>query len=276
MKLSQADCDRYYRLMWSLHLFVGKKQQCLPEGVETLEDYECLDAMNKLLIRPAVFDNPTVIDEFVEENAQTFPQADLDLMSSWKQAVTGTFHIERLLKKHAIFIAEEQSAVYGVWGLHDDFSELIPKQALPTMVEAVLLPFEGKIIYDGLLQGYGVFFGSGIQADLKEIYMRAKQTKSIITDLLAVPTPSEVTVLPHSQSWESEIADLKQIAKHLRGGGGQSPLCSPAFSLIRASLELAELATTNSQDTAQILKAIEKCDRLISKAEIAVYRGIYY
>ena len=274
MKLSQADYDRYFKLMWSLQFFVGQTQQFLPQGVETVEDYEGLDAMEKMPIRSALFANPAVIDDFVAENAQALPQADLELVSSWKQAVNGTFYIERILKKHAIFIAEEQEAVYGVWGLYDDFADLIPKQALPTRVEAVLLPFEGKIIYDGLLQGYNVFFGSGIQADLKEIYMSAKHAQRIVTDLLAAPTSSEVTVLPPSQSWEAEIADLKQIAKKLRGGAGQSPVCSPAFSLVRASLELAELATTNSQDMAKLLKTIEKCDRLLTQAESAIYRGL--
>ncbi|MEM9536464.1 MAG: hypothetical protein AAGA40_12435 [Cyanobacteria bacterium P01_E01_bin.45] len=144
------------------------------------------------------------------------------------------------------------------------------------MVEAVLLPFEGKIIYDGLLQGYNIFFGSGIQEDLKEIYMRAKHAKSIITDLLAVPSSSGVTVLEPGKSWESQISDLKQIAKKLRGGAGQSPLCSPAFSLVRASLELAELATSNSQDATQMLKTLEKCDHLISQAETAIYRGMNF
>lgn len=170
MKLSQADCDRYFKLMWGLQFYVGQRQQLLPSGDIAADEYEGLDAMEKLPIRAALFANPTLIDDYVADNTQALPQVDLDLVSTWKQAVTGTFYIERILKKHAIFIAQEQRAVYGVWGLHDDFAELIPKQALPTMVEAVLLPFEGKIIYDGLLQGYNVFFrrrhSSGFKRDI--------------------------------------------------------------------------------------------------------------
>ena len=99
---------------------------------------------------------------------------------------------------------------------------------------------------------------------------------SCFTNLLNAPTNTEVTVLPPSKSWESEIAELMATAKALRGGAGQSPLCSPAFSLVRASLELAELATSNSQDAATLLKTIEKCDRLLTQSETAIYRSLKF
>jgi hypothetical protein len=40
----------------------------------------------------------------------------------------------------------------------------------PTLLETTLLPFEGKIIYDSLLRGYNVYFGSGIRSSLNETY----------------------------------------------------------------------------------------------------------
>jgi hypothetical protein len=52
---------------------------------------------------------------------------------------------------------------------------------LPVYVQAVLLPFEGQIIYDGLLQSYAVVFGPGIRARLNEEYRNARE--GIITTL---------------------------------------------------------------------------------------------
>lgn len=39
---------------------------------------------------------------------------------------------------------------------------------IPAYVQAVLLPFKGVVIYDGLLSSYGITFGSGMRAGLLE------------------------------------------------------------------------------------------------------------
>ncbi len=76
--------------------------------------------------------------------------------------INGNFFIERTLKKYAIFINEETEDVYGVLGLYDSLEEIIPKNMFPVYVKAILLPLKDKIVYDGLLQTYSLFFGKGI------------------------------------------------------------------------------------------------------------------
>jgi len=53
----------------------------------------------------------------------------------------------------------------------------------PSAVKATLLPFEGKIIYDSLLESYNVYFGSGVRADLNETYKAAKERGTLLTSL---------------------------------------------------------------------------------------------
>lgn len=53
----------------------------------------------------------------------------------------------------------------------------------PVNVEAVLLPFKGKIIYDGLLLGYNIAFGGGIRSRFTQIYLTAKYKQRIVTSL---------------------------------------------------------------------------------------------
>jgi hypothetical protein len=45
------------------------------------------------------------------------------------------------------------------------------------------------------------------------------------------------------KDWKPEIGELIEKAAKLRGGAGQFELLSPAFSLVKASLELADLVT---------------------------------
>ncbi len=86
----------------------------------------------------------------------------------------GTVFILRHLK-YSVFLAEEQRPrAYGVLGLVSPIQEIISSRALPVLVQAVLLPFESKIIYDSLLVPYSVSFGSGIRRSLNEDYARLR------------------------------------------------------------------------------------------------------
>jgi len=87
------------------------------------------------------------------------------------------------LEKYTILIGK-QSQVYGVLGVQDSLADILGARPLPIMVEAVLLPFKGQIIYDGLLNVYNVSFGSGVRSELHETYMMAKQNARIITTLV--------------------------------------------------------------------------------------------
>ena len=53
------------------------------------------------------------------------------------------------------------------------------------MVKTVLLPFEGKIIYDSLISPFQVSFGGGVKKSFKEVYNEVKATVGIIDNLSA-------------------------------------------------------------------------------------------
>ena len=51
----------------------------------------------------------------------------------------------------------------------------------------MLLPFQGKFIYDGLISGYNITFGGGVKRTLNEEYKQAKEAFGIITSLGDIP-----------------------------------------------------------------------------------------
>ena len=73
--------------------------------------------------------------------------------------------------------------LYGVVGIASDIEELFPSFALPWYSKAVLLLFEGKIIYDSLLTTYNITYGSGIRKRFNEEYRELKNTAGVITTL---------------------------------------------------------------------------------------------
>jgi len=66
-------------------------------------------------------------------------------------------------KKYTVFLdAEDPPRAYGVLGLYTHLKGLIDSSNLPAFVKAVLLPFENKIVYDGILAPYNIIIGKGI------------------------------------------------------------------------------------------------------------------
>ncbi|MDA0268146.1 MAG: hypothetical protein O2890_14100 [Cyanobacteria bacterium] len=270
MKLTEADADLFLDLTWSLQFFVNNELQIIP-NVRTREDYTDLPTAEKIKIRAKIYSQPELIDRYISANPDELNNEHLTIVKQWQNFVEGNFYIERFLKGHTIFIGEDK--VYGVLGLHEGIDQFYLKSHLPVYVKAVLLPFRGIIVYDGLMQGYNVFFGGGIKRSLKETYMQAKQNDKIITALGERKALQKTTKTKTVQKdWSQEIEQILSISKKLKGGNGQPMINSPVFSLVKASIELANTALTDPSDFSALLKDLKKVERAASKVETTLYR----
>jgi hypothetical protein len=154
-------------------------------GVEGIVDFPSFRAAPwkaKGRARDRLLDNIALIDAFIEENPDEFRESDLAHVALWRHFVRGDFVIERDLAHYTVFLTRKEPVrAYGVLGLTDEFVEMLP-YPLPMMVDAVLLPWKGQIVCDGLIGTYNVILGPGIRAELKDAYRGAK-TGGIITSL---------------------------------------------------------------------------------------------
>lgn len=271
MKLSEEDAKLYYQLMWTLHFYVN--QQLKIYNIKCIDDYAGVDADQKVKIREALYENIELIDSYVQENPQNLSKSNLSIISNWKLFIRGSFFIERLLKKHAIFIQDDN--VYGVLGLTQGLDELTYNGHLPLYVDTVLLPFKGKIVYDGLLGFRNIYFGGRIRRSLKETYMRAKQNNRII-DSLEKPKVrlQEKSVSQSLRNWKPELEELARKAKKLKGSTGH-PIYSTAFSLVKASIEFAQIAVSDAKDQEDLHKALQKVSRALNKSKTVLNREEY-
>jgi hypothetical protein len=275
MKLSRQDADLFYTLMWPLQFFVHQRLHIVPD-VDTLPAYIACPSDHKLQVRQALYEHVDLIDAFLQENPQHFSEETLALIATWKHYQAGDFYIERLLKTHAIFIASDDK-VYAVLALHDAFQEMFHHRQLPVFVKAVLLPFKGKIIYDGLLQGYNLFFGRGISSGLKETYLAAKQQGRIIDSLPAdALLPQATRPQTPTRDWRPDLDVLAAHVKELRAGSDQPPVLSPTFALVKASVELAQCAVATPNDLTTLWKALHKVGRAMGRVETTLERAERY
>ena len=79
-----------------------------------------------------------------------------------------------------------------------------------------------------------------------------------------------------AKDWGPMLDDLSQRAKKLRSSSGAPAIHSPAFSLVKASIEFAKLAVENPDDTDRLWKALKKVERATGKAETVLYRADYF
>lgn len=274
MKLSTQDADLFFKLMWSLQSYVNLKMDIHPD-TDTVEGYQKLPTSEKLSVRDALYDNIEIVDAYLEENPHDLSEGEIEIVKSWKKFQRGDFFIERLLKKYTVFIGGEK--VYGVLVLYETLEDVLPYAQLPYYAKAVLLPFNGKIIYDGILQGYAVSFGGGIKSDLKETYMTAKQNGRII-ESFDRKKQSKKTAWKKKplKDFGPVIEEISQQAEKLRSSSGAPAIHSPAFSLAKASIAFAKLAVDNPEDIDELWRVLKKAERAIGKAETVLYRAEYY
>ncbi|MHC4402548.1 MAG: DUF6398 domain-containing protein [Planctomycetota bacterium] len=213
MNLTFDEGKLFYDLYATLLSFANRKLKVSSEQFSDSWEYTSTPPEARVAIRDALFAQRELIDEFVAEDPAKLSSDELEIVGTWKHAVVGKFYVFRYLKRYTVFLTSGGSPnkAYGVLGLADPLKEVIGPY-LPRLITTVLLPFQGKIIYDGLVSGYNITFGGGIKRMLNEEYKQAKETFGIITSLgdPAAPVP------------EKPKQSKKPLRKAMAGVGGRS------------------------------------------------------
>jgi len=179
MRLSEEEYYQFYDLHPLLLYYIGSQKHMIPPNT-TLEDFMMLSVQEKYPIREALYENINVIDDFIRDFGKEFSKEEIEIIQGFKNFKKGSFYVMQLTKKHALFLGDE--FVYAVLALGDPFEYFWGNQ-LPVMVETVLLPFKGKIIYDGIIATNPIHFGRGIGNSLKNELNLKKGQYGLITKL---------------------------------------------------------------------------------------------
>ena len=219
MPLDPDELRLFYKLYPALLCFVNQRQGITSTPSRRPNTSANCRSEERIKLRDALVANMDLIDAFVSENPFKLSEDELEIVRSWKDLVAGEFYVYRCLKKYTVFLTTREPVVaYGVLSLMDPFEDLIGHR-LPHLCKAVLLPFKGRIVYDGMLAGYNITFGSGIRRRLKESYDDAKERQGIITTL---PPPAEMLNRPKEQPTTKQRAAKSQDQgwqAHDLGGG---------------------------------------------------------
>lgn len=211
MILPPEDTERFYRIWFTLLHFANEQRRLVSSFPGT---WQRVPLSKVKPLRDAIWADDSLRQAFVDTNPADLSAADLALVAGWQHRVAGTFFIFRYLQKHTIFLSSTQPVhAYGVLGLVSPIEE-IAGPYLPVAVQAVLLPFEDRIIYDSLLEPYAISFGPGYRRSLQESYRDAQEREGLITTLLPqARAPETVRADIHKRNARILTAFRKDLAR---------------------------------------------------------------
>ena len=152
------------------HLMAYTAQQTgVNREVRTAGDFVELSAEGKMKIRDRFLKDVSLLDRYVRSNPFGFSAEEMEMVSSWKHLVSATFFLVKLTRDGAVFLEEKggkDAKAYLVNALAVPFDEVLPFRP-PVRLDAVLLPFKGKVVYDGLTRIYRIYIGGGMSRSLR-------------------------------------------------------------------------------------------------------------
>lgn len=214
MRLDIQEAEQYYRIWWPLLVYVNNKFDISREFNEQVESKKVLPS-TVAPIREKLWSDHTLVESYVSENPARLSDEDLDIVACWKHRIEGNFFVYKYMVKHTIFLDDKTPPhAYGVYGIVSPIEDILAPE-LPALVKTVLLPFKDKIIYDGIINGYNMLFGSGYRSNLDFAYRNAKEREGIITSLI----PQKSTEQFQKSLLERNNMILKAFSKYLSKSG---------------------------------------------------------
>ncbi|MDR2580123.1 MAG: hypothetical protein LBC85_03915 [Fibromonadaceae bacterium] len=178
--LNKEDIALFFKLWYMLIYSINCKHKIVPAFKRPIYGND-VKQEPFLIIKKALWENPSLIDEFLIEDGARLSDEEKAILTSWRaNFIYGDFIILKYLKKYSVFMpSSDTQKLYGVIGISDPI-EMVIRCSLPCIVKTTLLPFKGKIIYDSSFQRYSLSFGAGSQKTFMESYKQIKAKNGII------------------------------------------------------------------------------------------------
>jgi hypothetical protein len=266
MILSPQDSETFFTLWSGIDAHVNARTNTLP-GLSTPDQMRKTEPGLLARLRKHLWEHRELLDAFVEENPFSLSREQLGDAELFRHAVVGRFYVERCLKDHAVFVSGGK--VYAVGGLTERIDAILfraagAKQAL--MVDATLVPFRGRIVWDGIVSLYNISFGPGTRRVFKDEYVRAKGRGELITSL----DPNAVKPKPRvaGPDWSPVVDSIVATSNKL--GKTNTSLQAASFRLLKISALLAQATSRETSGSEELSGLVKKAVRSIKELSHAL------
>jgi hypothetical protein len=128
-------------------------------------------------IRNKLWENSFLINEYLEK--VKIENEEKSIVGSWNKFIKGEYLFLKSLKKYSILMNLQNNRIYGVYGISSPIIDIMPY--LPIMIQTVLIPFNGKIIFDSLIERKNISFGRNMRQSFNDEYNEIRKKHGIIS-----------------------------------------------------------------------------------------------
>ena len=121
MKLKPEDAELFYELFFPLLDYVNENFHVTTEKVRFTG--ESIDPQDAYEVANFLWKRAQIIDDYLNE--KKLPDERREIIHGWKRCISGTFILERHLKKGSVFISSSTEDVYLVNGIIDSWNEML-------------------------------------------------------------------------------------------------------------------------------------------------------
>lgn len=178
--ISDEDIVFFYDSFFPLINYVNNERNVLGRKTTWDDHPKNINPDDAFKVAKELWSHTSMIDDYLKLHPE-LPEDARDLVASWKRAIHDTFFVDRILKKGAVFLYDEEAFI--VKSLNTPWEELLGMYGLPSMIETTLLPFRDVIIYDSLFLLMPLLFGGGAKKLFRGEYQKARRAGKVRTSL---------------------------------------------------------------------------------------------
>lgn len=178
--LGAKEARYFYKMYMRLLDFVNHKYNVVDE--HHLATATSVDPADQIKVRNKLFENLSIIDEYIKLNPYHLNSTLLKQVKEVKNAITMDCIIVKYERNYTL-IMDKNNILYAIIGGVSNLDEIIPAHALPYMCRLSLIPYKGKIVYDGVIEGANIQMGSGIQKNIIESIKNTQIHKTLPIDM---------------------------------------------------------------------------------------------
>ncbi|MDR1788978.1 MAG: hypothetical protein LBR12_01230 [Opitutaceae bacterium] len=185
MLLDQNEKTLFFKLWFALLEYVNETHNIIPQFGKLALGKVNVPFKDLAKVRNALWNNPGWADDFLAKyDNDEFTNEERAIIVSWrKHHIHGRFIVYKHLTNHSVLMPfEGKPAFYCVHGLMEPLADVL-RYPTPLLATTTLLPFKGRIVWDGVATTPDISFGPGYRAIFHELYNNAKRQSGIVKTL---------------------------------------------------------------------------------------------
>ena len=145
-------------------------------------DLELMESGEISDVRDYFATHPKIIDEYLKVEQESLNALELRMIKNFKNILYDQFIImERINNSEVLAWNIQNKKIYLVYGLYDPIAKIV--QELPCIASLILLEYEERIVFDGLMGVNRVEIGNNMLLDMIEEYRELRDANGVIMRL---------------------------------------------------------------------------------------------